>query len=68
MSLIFATQLTAVATLALAVLALAAAILAGLAFRKQFQEVGILIAQNREHQLALERDAAERHREHASRV
>jgi hypothetical protein len=68
MSLIFATQLTAVATVALAVLALAAAMLAGLAFWKQSQEVGILIAQNREHQQALERDAAERHREQASRV
>jgi hypothetical protein len=39
MSLIFATQLTAVATLALAVFALAAAVLALLAWRKQSAEV-----------------------------
>lgn len=39
MSLIFATQLTAVATLALAVLALATAVLAFLAWRKQSKEV-----------------------------
>jgi hypothetical protein len=39
MSLIFATQLTAVATLALAVLALATAVLALLAWRKQSREV-----------------------------
>jgi hypothetical protein len=39
MSLIFATQLTAVATLALAVLALATAVLALLAWRKQSKEV-----------------------------
>lgn len=39
MSLIFATQLTAVATVALAVLALATAVLAYLAWRKQSREV-----------------------------
>jgi hypothetical protein len=47
MSLIFATQLTAVATAALAVLALAAAIVAGIALRKQSRELAILIAENR---------------------
>jgi hypothetical protein len=56
MSLIFATQLTAVATAALAVFALAAAILAALAFRKQAQEVGILQRQStreaQEHRMA----------------
>ncbi|HUC21325.1 MAG TPA: hypothetical protein VMA73_01330 [Streptosporangiaceae bacterium] len=44
MSLIFTTQLTAVATLALSTLALAAAILAGLAFEKQSQEIGLLLS------------------------
>jgi hypothetical protein len=61
MSLIIATQLTAVATVALAVLALAAAILAGLAFRKQSQEVAILAKQN-------DRDTAERRRAQAAQV
>ena len=61
MSLIFATQLTAVATLALAILALAAAVLAGLAFWKQSQEVGILLEQSR-------REAAERRMAQAARV
>ena len=61
MSLIFATQLTDVATLALAASALAAAVLAGLAFRKQSQEVGLLLEQNR-------RDTEERHRAQAARV
>jgi hypothetical protein len=61
MSLIFATQLTAVATVALAVLALAAAILAGLAFRKQSREVGILIEESK-------RQARERRRAQAARV
>lgn len=61
MSLIFATQLTAVATLALAVLALAAAVLAGLALRRQTQEVGVLLAQNK-------RDTDERRRNQAARV
>jgi hypothetical protein len=49
MSLIFATQLTAVATVALAVLALAAAIVAGIALRKQSRELAILIAENKGH-------------------
>lgn len=61
MSLIFATQLTAVATLALAVLALAAAVLASLAFWKQSQEVGLLLEQNK-------RDIDERRRSQAARV
>jgi hypothetical protein len=68
MSLIFATQLTAVATAVLAVFAFAAAVLAALAFSKQAQEVGILQRQMHEHQQALEHEAAERHREQASRV
>jgi hypothetical protein len=61
MSLIFATQLAALATLALAVLALATAILAGLALRKQFREVAILVAENK-------RQAGERRRAQASQV
>jgi len=61
MSQIFATQLTAVATLALAILALAAAVLAGLAFWKQSQEVGLLLEQNK-------RDTDERRRAQAARV
>lgn len=61
MSLIFATQLTAVATLALAILALVAAGLAGFAFWRQSQEVGLLLEQNK-------RDIAERRRAQASRV
>jgi hypothetical protein len=61
MSLIFATQVTAVATLALAILALAAAGLAGLAFWRQSQEVGLLLGQSK-------RDIAERRRAQASRV
>ena len=46
MSLIFATQLTAVATAALVALALAAALVAGLALRKQSRELAILVAEN----------------------
>jgi hypothetical protein len=46
MSLIFATQLTAVATVALAVLALAAAIVAGIALYKQSRQLAILVAEN----------------------
>jgi hypothetical protein len=61
MSVTFATQLTAVATLALAILALVAGVLAGLAFRKQSQEVGLLLEQNK-------RDADERRRAQAARV
>lgn len=61
MSLIFATQLTAIATLALAVLALAVAAFAGLAFRKQSQEVALLLEQNK-------RDTDERFRAQAARV
>lgn len=57
MSLIFATQLTAVATLALAVFALAAAILALLAWRKQSREVSAI-----EQQLQLQRDQADQER------
>lgn len=61
MSLIFATQLTAAATLALAVLALVAGVLAGLAFWRQSQEVGLLLGQAK-------RDTDERRRAQASRV
>ena len=61
MSLLVATQLTAVATAALAVLALAAAILASLAFSKQSQEVAILLKQS-------ERDAADRRKAQAAQI
>jgi hypothetical protein len=61
MSLIFATQLTAVATLALATLALAAAITAGVALWKQTQEVRILLEDSK-------REAGERRRAQAARV
>lgn len=61
MSLLGATILTAVATLALAVLALATAVFAWLAFRRQSQEVGILVEQNK-------RDIDERRRAQAVRV
>lgn len=68
MSLIFATQLTAVATLALALLAIVTAWYARRAFLKQSQEVS---DQARElQQVAAERtrEAAERRRDQASRV
>jgi hypothetical protein len=61
MSVTAAAQITAVATLALAAFAFIAAILAGLAFRKQSREVGILAEQN-------ERDISDRRRDQASRV
>jgi len=61
MSLIFATQLTAVATVALVVLALAAAIVAGIALSKQSRELTILARQN-------DRDIAERHQAQAAQV
>lgn len=61
MSEIYAVQLTAVATLALAVLALVTAVLAGLAFLKQSREVGLLLEQN-------QRDTDERRRAQAARV
>jgi hypothetical protein len=61
MSVVYAAQLTAVATLALAVLALLAAALAGLAFWKQSQEVGLLLEQNR-------REAEDRRRAQAVMV
>jgi hypothetical protein len=61
MSLIFATQLTAVATVALAVLALAAAIVAGIALYKQSRALAILAEQNN-------RDIVERHQAQAARV
>jgi hypothetical protein len=47
MSEILSAQVTEVATLALAILALAAAVLAGLAFWKHSQEVGLLLEQNK---------------------
>ena len=68
MSLIFATQLTAVATAVLAIGAIVTGVFAVLAFRKQSQEVGILVEQNREHQQTMEREAEAHHREQASRV
>jgi hypothetical protein len=61
MSLIFATQLTAVATVALAMLAIAAAIVAGTALRKQSRELAILVADNN-------RQARERRRAQAASV
>jgi hypothetical protein len=61
MSLLGATILTAIATLALAVLAFITAIFALLAFRKQSQEVGLLLEQNK-------RDTDERRRAQAARV
>jgi hypothetical protein len=61
MSLIFATQLTAVATVALAVLALAAGIVAGIALSKQSSQLAILAEQN-------DRDIAERHQAQAAQV
>lgn len=61
MSLVFATQLTAVATLALAVLALATAVLAGLAYLKQSREVSLLLEQAK-------RDTNERRRAQARSV
>jgi hypothetical protein len=61
MSLIFATQLTAVATVALAVLALAAAIVAGIALGKQSRQLAILAKQEN-------RDIAERYKAQAARV
>jgi hypothetical protein len=61
MSLIFATQLTAVATAALAVLALAAASVAGMALSRQSRELALLTKQN-------ERDIAERRQAQAAQV
>lgn len=61
MSLIFATQLAAVATLALAVGAIVTGVLAYLAFRKQSQEVGIL-------QLQMQEESLRRRSQQASRV
>ena len=61
MSLIFATQLAAVATGALALFAIVTAVFAFLAYRKQAEEVGLLVKQN-------EREAAERRKGQAARV
>ena len=61
MSVILATQLTAVATVALAVLALAAAIVASVALYKQSRQLAILTEQN-------DRDIADRHRAQAALV
>jgi hypothetical protein len=61
MSVVFATQLTAVFTAILGVGAIVTGILAGLAFRKQAQEVGLLLEQNK-------RDAEERRRAQAAQV
>jgi flagellar biosynthesis component FlhA len=63
MSLVFATQLTAIATLALAALALATAILALLAWRKQSREVSDQAEMLRLQAAELERVSAERERE-----
>ena len=68
MSLIFATQLTAAATAALAVFAIVTAAFAFLAYRKQALEVGILQRQMKEQQDAVAREAAERRRAQAARV
>jgi len=54
-------EITAIATVALVVLALAAAIVAGIALRKQSRELAILTKQNN-------RDIAERRRAQAARV
>jgi len=61
MSLIFATQLTAVATSVLAAFAIVTAVYAIRAFGEQSKEVAILAQQN-------ERDIAERHQAQAARV
>ncbi len=61
MSMLGATILTAIATLALAVFAFITAIFAWLAFRRQSQEVGLLLEQNK-------RDTDERRRAQASRI
>jgi hypothetical protein len=61
MSLIAATQITAVATLALAVFAFVTAIFAFLAFRKQSQEVGMLRAE-------ATRQASDRRKAQAAKV
>ena len=58
MSLLVATQVTATATAALAFFAIVTAILAGLAFRKQSAEVGIL-GKQLEDQQALTQQQAE---------
>jgi hypothetical protein len=61
MSLIFATQLTAIATAVLAAFAIVTGVFAALAFRKQSREVGILAEQN-------DRDISDRRRDQAARV
>lgn len=63
MSVVFATQLTAVATLALAVLALATAVLALLAWRKQSREVSDQAEMLRLQADALRQVSADRERE-----
>jgi hypothetical protein len=61
MSDIFTAQITAVANVVLAVFAIITAVFAGLAFRKQSQEVGLLLEQSK-------RDESERRRAQAARV
>ena len=75
MSLVFATQLTAVATAVLAVFAIVTAVFAILAFRKQSQEVrdqasvlALQAAELRESLAERKREAAERRRAQAGRV
>lgn len=75
MSDIFAVQLTAAATLALAVLALATAVLAFMAWRKQSREVSdqaemlrLQAAELRQVSAEREREARERHRAQAAQV
>ena len=68
MSLIFATQLAAVATAVLALFAIVTAAFAFLAYRAQAQEVGILQQQMKEQQDAFEREAVERRRAQAARI
>jgi hypothetical protein len=60
MSLIFATQLAAIATAVLAVFAIITAAFAYLTYRKQSQETGILIAENQQQALERRRDQASR--------
>jgi hypothetical protein len=60
--------ITSIATVGLLAGAIITAVYAARAFSKQAEEVAILADQNREHQQALEHEAAERHREQASRV
>jgi hypothetical protein len=61
-------EITAIATAILAFFAIVTAVFAFLACLRERQEVSLLLQDNHEHQQAMERDAAEHHREQASRV